>query len=332
MSGPKATVVVVPRDHWGDTEESLQSILADRSEPFELVVVDGASPPATARFLREAAARHGFRLLRTDHPLSPNEARNLGARGVRTPYVAFVDNDVVVAAGWLGALVCCAEQTGAAVVGPLNFEGRPLHTTVHFAGGEARIELREGKGREEPHLVDVIRKGEPPRERTPTGCAEFHCMLVRTADFERVGGLDEGMLSTRENLDFCMAVAQAGGSVYLEPASRITYLPPDPLRLSDVPYFALRWSDAWDRASFDHLRAKWGLALDDYFEKQYRILGWRRRELLMKGCLLRFLPSDRLRIAAERALRPLERAANAWLARRHAARRALPATPRPDGT
>ena len=108
-------------------------------------------------------------------------------------------------------------------------------------------------------------------------------MLVRREALAQVGGLDEAMLSTPENLDFCMAIAGAGGSIWLEPRSRITYLPPDPLRLADLPYVALRWSDAWDLASFRHLREKWGLVEDAYFEEQYRLLGWRRRELMMQG-------------------------------------------------
>lgn len=318
MSDALATLVVVPRDHFGDTEESLESVLAHTERPYELVVVDGGSPRAAAAYLRSAQARAGFRLVRTEHPLSPNQARNLGAAGVATRYVVFLDNDVVVAPGWLPPLVACAEETGAALVGPAVFEGRPLHTRVHFTGGEARVEPAASGGR--GHLVDRIHKDDPLGERRRTGCAEFHCVLVRTADFARLGGLDERLLSTRENIDFCMAVAAAGGSIWLEPRSRITYLPPDPLRASDVRYFALRWSDAWDRASFEHLRDKWNLVEDAYFEEQYRILGWRRREMLMERGLLRWLPATRLRSAAERALRPLERAVNAWWARRETPR------------
>ena len=320
MADAPVTIVVVPRDHFGDAEESLESVLAQTEPPFELVVVDGGSPAATSRYLRAAQARAGFRLVATSHPLSPNQARNLGAAGVRTRYLVFLDNDVVVAPGWLPPLVACAEETGASLVGPVVCEGRPLHTRIHFTGGELRVERGAGAG----HLVDTILKDEPA-ERRRTDSAEFHCVLVRTADLARIGGLDERLLSTRENLDFSMAVAAAGGSIWLEPRSRITYLAPDPLRLSDVPYFALRWSDAWDRASFERLREKWGLAHDAYFEKQYGILGWRRRELLMKGCLLRWLPSTRLRNAAERALRPLERAVNAWWAQRQTPRTGLSA-------
>ena len=320
MESTKVTIVAVPRDHFSDTRESLESIYEYSDLPFALVYVDGGSPRRVARYLEEQAARRKFRLVRTAHYLSPNHARNLGAREVHTPYVIFVDNDVVVAPGWLGPLVDCAERTGAAVVSPLCFEQRPLHSVLHFAGGAARVETREANGRTERHLVDEIHKTRVPGGRVPTELAEFHCMLVRTEAFRAVGGLDERMLSTRENLDFCMALREAGQQVYLEPASRITYLPPLRMRLSDVPYFALRWSDDWDLSSFRYFQNKWNLAEDAYFAREYRNLGWRRQHLMMLGGLLRWIPTWRIRLATERLLRPLERRVNQMISARYARR------------
>src|SRR5512134_3333559 len=139
MPIPDVTIVVVPRDHFSDTRESLESIYANTDLPFDLVYLDGRSPPRIARYLREQSTARGFRLIRTAHYLSPNSARNLGAQAVQTRYVVFIDNDVVVAPNWLGPLVECAEETGASITGPLSFESRPLHTHVHFAGGEAGV-------------------------------------------------------------------------------------------------------------------------------------------------------------------------------------------------
>lgn len=318
MEDVKVTIVVVPRDHFSDTRESLESIYAHADLAFALVYVDGGSPRRIAGYLQRQADSRDFRLIRTNHYLSPNRARNLGAEGVETPYIVFIDNDVIVAPNWLSPLVECAEQTGAAVVGPLIYEQRPLHTIVHFAGGEARIETTVVDSRAERHLIEKIFKKNIPSTSEPTGCAEFHCMLVRTEAFQSVGGLDEHMLSTRENIDFCMAIKDSGGAIYLEPTSKITYLEPSSLKFSDVPYFALRWSDDWDLSSLHHLRDKWELTEDRYFTFQYRNLGWRRRGLMMQGCLLRWLLSWRLRIIAERALRPLEKRVNKLVSRRHA--------------
>lgn len=328
MDQPKVTIVCVPRDHFSDAPEALESLYAHTDVPFELVYVDGGSPGPIARHLAAQAKARGFRLLRTEHYLSPNHARNLGAESVKTPYLVFIDNDVVVAPGWLSALLACAERTGAGIVSPLNFEMKPLHTIVHFAGGKAHVDEVETNGIVKRHIIDKIIKKKFPNESAPTECAEFHCMLVRTEAFRAVGGLDEQFLSTRENLDFCMALREAGHTIWFEPASRITYLPPVKMRLTDVPFFALRWSDAWDLASFRHFQKKWRLADDAYFAREYRNLGWRRRNLMMRGGLLAWLPSWKLRITAERLLRPLERRINRTIALRYAARH-LPET-RPE--
>jgi GT2 family glycosyltransferase len=317
------TIVVVPRDHFSDTRDSLESLYEFTRPACPLVYVDGGSPARIASYLREQATARDFKLVRYNHYLTPNQARNIGAALVTTRYLVFVDNDVVVAPGWLAPLVDCADATGAAIVGPLNFEQRPLFETVHFAGGDARIVVTKEGGRELCRLVDRIHKKDIPASHEPTEVAEFHCMLVRTGVFRRLGGLDENMLSTRENIDFCLAVQQAGEKIILEPRSRITYLPPHPLQMSDVPYFALRWSDLWDLSSFHYLRDKWNLDEDEYFRRQYRNLGWRRREIMMRGGVLRWLRSVRLRAAAERMLRPLERRVNAAIATRHAKRHGL---------
>jgi GT2 family glycosyltransferase len=323
MSNTDVTIVVVPRDHFSDTRESLDSILAHTEPGVPLVYVDGGSPRPVAAYLAARATARPFKLLRFDHFLPPNQARNIGAGHATTRYIVFVDNDVVVAPGWLSALVECADATGAAVVGPLNFEQRPLFQTVHFAGGDARIETTVEGGVERRRLVDRIHKASYPESRAQTDAAEFHCMLVRTDVLRRLGGLDENMLSTRENIDFCLAVRKSGDTVYFEPRSRINYLPPKPLTLTDVPYFALRWSDLWDLSSFYHLRDKWNLEEDAYFHRQYENVGWRRRGMMMSNGLLRWLVSSRVRAAAERLLRPLERSVNARIARRHARRHGI---------
>ena len=320
MKDDDVTIVVVPRDHFSDTRESLESIYEYTQPACGLVYVDGGSPPRIASYLRKQAMARNFDLVRYNHYLTPNQARNIGAARARTRYIAFVDNDIVVAPDWLAPLVDCADATGAAVVGPVTYERRPLYEIVHFAGGDAKVIVAKENGTERYILVDRIHKSSIPESSITTDAAVLHCMLVRSEVLHRLGGLDENMLSTRENVDFCLALQQAGEKVYLEPLSKINYLPPNPLRMSDVPFFALRWSDLWDLSSFHYLRDKWKLDEDAYFRRQAENLGWRRREIMMKSGLLRWLVSWRARAAAERILRPLERRVNAVIARHHARR------------
>lgn len=298
-ASPRVTVVVTPRERFGVARQSLESIYATADTPFRLVYVDARSPRALSGWLTEEAARRGFDHVRLDWYASPNEARNIGVARADTPYVVFIDNDVICSEGWLSALVACAEETGAAVVAPLTCHGLPLHTSIHQAGGAFAEDpatffaapFGEREVIDEMHLQGVpVKDARAQLRRTETQTCEFHCVLVRRDVFARVGPLDEEMLATKEHLDFCMTVSQAGGKVLLEPASVVTYLFPNrhnPITREDWPFFLVRWSKAWQASSLERLRRKWGLREDGYLAGRRGNLGWRHFEGIVKPVLRR---------------------------------------------
>jgi GT2 family glycosyltransferase len=321
MTEPIVTIVVVPRERFSCTQESLESIYEHTNLPFKLIYVDGNSPAKIQQYLEAKAQEKNFKIIRTDYYLSPNHARNIGLSQVDTKYLVFVDNDVVVSPGWLQALVTCAEETGATVVGPLMCEKKPLHQQVHFAGGESHI-VTDIKGRrhlrekmyKQGHQVVKLR---PQLKRTETELAEFHCVLVRSEIFERIGYLDEAMLNTKEHLDFCMTVAQTGGKVYFEPDCLVTYVPGPPLEWSDMHFYMLRWSDAWTLASFERIRERWDLSEDGYFKTKYKKLGWRRRKTIIKP-LVRSLSFGLDNKLLKKFLASIDRLLNRFLTNRYA--------------
>lgn len=285
MIDPQITIVVSPRERFSYTRESLESIYEHTKVPFKLVYVDGNSPADVRQYLEAKSQEKGFKLIITNYYLFPNRARNLGLAQVDTKYVVFVDNDVIVSPNWLEALINCAEATEATVVGPLMCHEQPVHEVIHFAGGESHIicdakgrrRLREKMYKQGKLVADVHSQ----LKRTQTELAEFHCVLVRTEIFQRIGPLDETMLNTKEHLDFCMSVVKVGGTVYFEPDSIVTYVPGPPLEWTDLRFYMLRWSDAWELASLSRLREKWDLAEDGYFQAKYKIFGWRRRDSIL---------------------------------------------------
>ena len=284
-TSPDVTIVVVPRERFQVTRRSLESIYDKTTFPFALTYVDGGSPLPTRRYLERQARARGFRLVRTERYLTPNQARNLGISELASRYVVFVDNDVLVTSGWLEALVRCAEETGAWVVGPLYCQGELEREVIHMTGGHAHVFDVDGIRRfREDHRFwgRQLREIRPLLRREPCEMVEFHCVLVRSDVFRRLGPLDEGLKSALENPDFCMSVRQAGGEVYFEPVALVTYLPPPPLAWSDLRYFLLRWSDAWNRASLNHFRQKWQLADDDpTLVQQFKEWTWWRRQALL---------------------------------------------------
>jgi GT2 family glycosyltransferase len=313
----RATVVVVPRERFSKARESLESLVANTTAPHELVYVDGGSPAPLRDWLAGQARSRGFRLLRYDRYLSPNEARNIGAAQAETEYVVFCDNDVLVSPGWLERLIECADETGAAIVGPLTCEGD--FSRIHCAGGEVDILEERDNGevvrrvREKLYFPQrKVASVESELTRRQCTLAEYHCVLVRKAALDRIGGLDEEMLNTREHLDLCLEVIRSGGTIWFEPESVVTYLLPPPLALRDLHLYMLRWSDDWERRSLEHFRSKWDLTADEFFQARIRRLGWRRKTSILTP-VVRRLTLGRGSARLERALTPLERRLNRWV-------------------
>jgi GT2 family glycosyltransferase len=272
----RVTVVVAPREQFRVTRPALESIFAHTALPYNLVYVDGGSPSSTRRYLQLRARQRGFRLIRTEHYISPVEARALALPHVDTEYVCFIDNDVLVTPGWLDGLIRCADETDAWAVGPLYCNQNPALGLIHMAGGQAHI--REESGRREfyeDHRFPQRRLSEVQAHlrREPTELVEYHCKLLRTETFDKFGYEDPRYLSSTESLDLCLRLREAGYPVYLEPAVVVANQEPPPFLWSDLPFYLLRWSDAWNRISLRCFREHWDIPADDrWISRHYRWL------------------------------------------------------------
>jgi GT2 family glycosyltransferase len=341
MIQPQVTIIVVPRERFQFTQKSLESLYNNTNFPFHLIYIDNNSPQPIQEYLECQATARGFELVRSPYYLSPNQARNAGLRRVQTPYVVFVDNDIVFSPGWLAALVNCSQETGAAVVGPLVCQYEPYHTIVHCIGGdymapEEYAKFARGERGPRATLTDAgqwtleektyfqdhpIANVQEQLYRRTVGFIEFHTMLVRTSLFNRIGLLDEGFSCTKEYLDFCMTVTRLGEPIYLEPTAVVTFLthpPAPPLALTDLPYFMLRWSDDWERASLQHFQKKWNLGNSEYFQKRDRKLGQRRRKELIKPLVNQFtFLNEPARKWLEKRLVKIEKLFNHYLSRQY---------------
>jgi GT2 family glycosyltransferase len=305
ISEPNVTIVVTPWQHFSQTEPALESIYAFTQPPFELVYIDGNSPPHIQRYLREQARTRHFTLVRADRYLTTTEAQNLASPHIGTKYVVYIENWVLVTQGWLSSLIRCAEETHAWVVEPLYCTGDVKAPVVYSAAPELAIIEEHGKRR--LHETAPL-AGKPLADvrsgltRGPCGYAKSQCMLTRKEVVDRLGAFDEDYTSYQAHRDFSLDVHAAGGLVYFEPDAVVVLVGPPPLAWSDIPMFLLRWSDAWLQPSIRHFARKWRLDENDYMlqggvrfrnierrklfqpaqRAAQRLLGWRGRRVADK--------------------------------------------------
>jgi GT2 family glycosyltransferase len=273
MSGTAAaTIVVTPRDRYSAAVRSLASVIEHTAAPHRLVYVSGGDPPHVLGPLRDMCRRQGYELIERPEYLGSNAARNLGLARVSTEYVVFLENDVLVEPGWLESLVTCADETGAAIVGPLTLFGEPERGFCHTLGGDFTYhEDGDALTLAENHRlssVDLAAKLVALR-RSRCDFVEFHCLLARRRLFDRIGPLDEAIISAVENIDLCLHARRLGESVYVEPASMVSILGSQPFLLGETEFWALRWSEEWYASTLQRFAEKWRLPADSSFLQDY---------------------------------------------------------------
>jgi len=283
------TICVVPRERFSCAVGSLKNLIANTSDPYKLIYIDGNSPAEIAQQLAEICAEQGFAYHREDTYLSPNAARNLALQFVDTPFVAFVafvDNDLYVDSGWLENLLQCARDTGAWAVTPTVLEGEGSLQVIHLAGGDLIEERANGFNRihqRHRYMKQPLRNVAKDLRREAVGSFEFHCVLLRTDVFAEKTFLDEGFLSHQEHLDLAREIRRAGGNVYFEPKAIVRYDNARPFEQYDQAYFELRWGEEWTMKSIEHAREKWGLAPNDEGLEKLAMWTSRHRRLFQQS-------------------------------------------------
>ena len=325
QSHPRATIVMAARERHALAEASIESIVRGTGRPYRFIYLDVQSPQWLRKTLARRANDWGLEVVRFDEPLWPHEARNRIVGSLATDYVVFIDNDVMVEAGWLDALVACADETGAGIVGPLYLWGDGVHPPkIHMAGGKFTEEFAENGQR---HLVDVRLLSErDPAEvasvlrRQTCDFLEYHCTLIRT-DLVRDGTLlDQRIRCVHEHVDTALSVRQRGFPIFFEPASRVTYLGLADYTLGELDFFRWRWSMEETERNIATLSSKWNIANEDRSFKGVREFVYEHlsaadpirlspripadRRTAMRRDELKQTRSDLLDLAQERGYRP----------------------------
>jgi N-acetylglucosaminyl-diphospho-decaprenol L-rhamnosyltransferase len=306
-SPPTLSVVIVNSDGLSDTLACLESI--ERNPPgcsFEMIVVDNCSRepsfgPIAARFPQartlEAPRRQGF---------ARNYNQGIGA--ARGEYVLILNNDTLVPAGALDALIAALrgdERYG--VVGPrlVGRDGaiqhdcaRDLPTPAGYLVAQLLLDPAYPPGR----LWRRALAWQAARRRSgPVPCICGACMLVRRADLEAVGLLDEGFDFYYEDVEWCHRFQRRGRTVGYVAEAAITHLGDQSLGKVKVwakqsEYrSALRYFTAYYGLSEGQRSLLWLATALNYFLRGFvmllaeALLGWRshaRAYLYIWGWLL----------------------------------------------
>ena len=263
---PRVTIVMTARERHSLAEAAIESVIAETPRPYRFLYLDVQSPDWLREILACRASEWGLEVVRIDEPMWPQDARRSVVDVIGSEYAVFIDNDVQVEAGWLDALVACADVTGAGIVGPLYLRGDGLRPPkIHMAGGKL-FDSATANGRvlDEVHLLADEDPSRVADQLFRQACdfVEYHCMLIR-AELLRASVLDPDLRCVHEHIDTSLTARQQGFQTFVEPAARVLYLGLSEYLLEDLPFFRERWSDGEGEANIAVFCKKWGVINDD---------------------------------------------------------------------
>jgi GT2 family glycosyltransferase len=221
------SIVIVSFNARADLERCLESLESARPRvPHEVVVVDNASMDGSAEAVRgrwpavrviERATNGGFAV-----------ANNDGIRATGGTFVLLLNSDTVVPGGAIDALLeRLAADPSAAVAGPrlMDGSGRPELSWGPMIGPCAEMRQKRLKRSYESGADWAVRRIERlSRTERYVDWVSGAALLVRRADAEAVGLLDERFFLYTEDVDFCAAMRARGRRVLFTPAAEIVHL------------------------------------------------------------------------------------------------------------
>jgi GT2 family glycosyltransferase len=223
--GPGATpvtVIVATRDRASLLAACAEGVLERTGyAPLELLIVDnGSLEDETRDLLDRLRADPRVRVLARPGPFNFAALNNAAAEAARGSILALLNNDIeILEAGWLARMVDLAGQPDVGVVGAklLYPDGTVQHAGILLGPDGAATHVGRGAPAEDPGYAGQLAYA---RDLSAVTGA---CLVVRSAVWRAVGGMDERLAVTWNDVDFCLRVGAAGLRVVWTPEAMLRH-------------------------------------------------------------------------------------------------------------
>ena len=230
-AAPTVSVVMVVYRTGEELRRSIDCVLDDAMVD-ELVIVDNGSLSDMAERLRELGRTDPRVVLIQGHGnVGFATGANMGARAARGDHLIFLNPDAFLQPGCVASLVaglvgkpspsivgaCILDPDGAEQRGGRRGEVSALSTLLSLSRATQRF----------PALsrFEIHRESEAmPEGIVSIPTISGACFAARRADFDALGGFDEGYFLHVEDIDLCWRARREGGSVSFDPHAKVVHL------------------------------------------------------------------------------------------------------------
>lgn len=208
---PKISILIPNRNHVGDLKRCINSIIGKSTwKNYEIIVIENNSnEDSIFEYYKEIEKLDNVRVVKFTGEFNYSAVNNLGAGDADGDYILLLNNDTeVIEPKWMEELLMYAQRPDVACVG-----GKLLYqdNTVQHAG----IVIGLGAHRTAGHThygISNLNYGYMGRlcyaqnVTAVTGA----CLMVKSAIYKELGGLDENFKISLNDVDFCLRARQLG--------------------------------------------------------------------------------------------------------------------------
>lgn len=211
------SIITINYNGYKETCELVESLQKFEDFPYEIIVVDNASPNNDAPRLKESLP--GVTVICSDKNLGFARGNNLGYKYAKGEYILYMNNDMTITGPFLKKLVkrFLSEEHIGLVSPKIKYEHHP--DTIQYAGYTPMHPIRISN-----KLIGVNQKDEGQYDQpSPTAYAHGACMLTSREVIEKAGMMTEVYFLFYEEIDWSIQLKRNGYEIWYEPAAHVLH-------------------------------------------------------------------------------------------------------------
>ncbi len=228
---PLVSIIMLTFNALEYTKKCINSVLEHTRLPYELILVDNSSQDGTVEYLHELKEQYDhIKVIFNKKNKGFAYGNNQGARRAKGKYLLFLNNDVLVADGWLNDLVSVlVENPFVGMVGPIT----------NSISGRQRVENVPYKDEQGFYAFAAKVRELNKNKITPRRRIAGFCMLMRRELFEKLGGFDTRFgTGNFEDDDLCVRLRQKGWAIMVHEGVFIHHYGSQTFKANHIKYEA----------------------------------------------------------------------------------------------
>ena len=239
---PQVSIIIPTKDNAKLLQACIESIETKSSyKNYEIIIVDNNSKKEeTKRYLD--TVKH--KVLSYQQPFNFSSINNIAVKNTKGEHVIFLNDDTqVISQDWIEKMLEHSVKPNVGAVGALLLYPNDTiqHAGVLIGVGGIAIHVFEGLPKENQGYKGLVQQ---VRECSAVTGA---CMMMKKSLFEQVGGFDEHLAYSFNDVDICLRLREKGYSIIYTPYAVLyhhgTSTRPYTEDEKEIGYFVKHWHD-----------------------------------------------------------------------------------------